>query len=188
MSQSKFPVASKKRTRHLSIKEWIRRTSEFAEWRSGLKTKLRRWVRTKGFLKGQTAGAMWSVCTMVTVITHLPGLLLSWLHSLKIQNLGKQHAFGLTKVKLAPGFRGGKKQDLTHFVFQKKKKYFNTFTNSLNSSGWFVTMLFKWKLSIAQWGVDYCTVLRIQPRLVFSINKPSEMANTLKKCFNWIFC
>lgn len=109
-----------------SIKEWIRRTSEFAEWRSGLKTKLRRWVRTKGFLKGQTAGAMWSVCTMVTVIAHLPGLLLSWLHSLKIQNLGKQHAFGLTKVKLAPGFRGGKKQDLTHFVFQKKKKSIST--------------------------------------------------------------
>lgn len=105
-----------------SIREWIRRTSEFSEWRSGLKTKLRRWVRTKGFLKGQAAGAMWSVCTMVTVITHLPGLLLSCLHSLKIQTLGKQHPFGLTKVNAGPRLPRWEEARPDPFCPSKKKK------------------------------------------------------------------
>lgn len=62
MSQSKFPVASKKQTWAIfSIKEFIRRTAEFSEWRGGLKTKLRKRVRTKGFLWHQAAGAAWSL-------------------------------------------------------------------------------------------------------------------------------
>lgn len=109
--------------------------------------------------------------------------------ALRFKILGNSIHVAWLRSILAPSSRAGKKQDLTHFMKKKKKKskYFYIFTNSRNGSHWFVTMSFNWKLFIAQWVVNYFTVLRIHPSLLLCINEPSKLANTLKKCFNWIF-